>query len=108
MAKTIYVTQAPTQPANSKLNIIIGAVISIAVLGAIAYFGRKFYLKNFTALGFAKRIKAAGGLPTSTPEQAATLDKPFLKAWAEGIENGDATFTYQGNVYDAKLGTRKK
>jgi hypothetical protein len=107
MAKTIYITQPAPQRTDSTLNLIIGGVISVAVIGALVYFGRKFYRNNFTSFGFATKIKKYGK-SQGTLEVLMKMDKGYLKAWSDAAEDGAETFAYQNKTYWTQGGSAKK
>lgn len=75
-------------------------IIALALVGiGIGVF---LYLRSNSNERLAKAILDMGG----TGGDVSAFDKPFLKAWKKGLENGEEIFEYNNAAYYSKGGKK--
>lgn len=79
-------------------------ILTIAAVIAIVAAGYHFFHRS--AKQYAKTIIAYGGSNGTVAELINMMQEEFLKAWAKALVKGKPDFSYNGESYNAKGGTK--
>lgn len=76
----------------------------LLLYGVVAYGGYYYF---YDKKRFAKKI-ASSGMYGGGVTALMTFDRGYLAAWAKGINDGSATFSYKNGTYNTKGGKVKR
>ena len=86
------------------MNKNVKGLISVLVVGGLGYFIYKNFISKSSKATVIKYLNST--FPdTDHTDFVNKADKGYIDAWAKAIDNGKATFIYNGKTYHTSGGT---
>lgn len=83
-------------------------IITVVVVAAVGYLAYKYLLLKKDKRFYAQTIINEGYYTSGIENLMKAFDEDFLKEWAKAAKKGNASFEYQGMVYNTQGGRVKK